>query len=61
MLDILATLKYNICKEVYMNMQDFIALLKAMLQDEVEGTVAVTGNRIAVTFENGETRTVTVA
>lgn len=44
-----------------MNMQDFIALLKAMLQDEVEGTVAVTGNRIAVTFENGETRTVTVA
>lgn len=44
-----------------MNVQNFIALLKAMLQDEVEGTVAVNGNCIAVTFENGETRTVTVA
>lgn len=61
MLDILAILKYNICKEVHMNVQNFIALLKAMLQDEVEGTVAVNGNCIAVTFENGETRTVTVA
>lgn len=44
-----------------MNIQDFIALLNAMLQDEVEGTVAVNENSIVVTFENGETRTVKVA
>lgn len=61
MLDFLAALKYNNCKEVHMNIQDFIALLNAMLQDEVEGTVAVNENSIVVTFENGETRTVKVA
>ncbi len=44
-----------------MNILDFVTLLSAMLRDEVEGTVSTNGNSVVVTFDNGETRTVTVA
>lgn len=61
MLDILEALKYNSAKEKLMNILDFVTLLSAMLRDEVEGTVSTNGNSVVVTFDNGETRTVTVA
>ena len=60
MLDILETLKYNGTKEKPMNILDFVTLLSAMLRDEVEGTISTNGNSVVVTFENEETRTITV-